>query len=333
MPRTKSDHGIKIFWPNVGSISDYSTTLKEILSNIASGKPSRSEANAMLRVKYGVTSEFARKLLNVLHASGILDSEGPLYILSSQAQNFLSTSNPDPLFHLLASRVAGFRKLIDILEARGPLSPREVEQNWEREMLPIRFAKNQCPIRYNWLRGFGYASLVAHQMILTERGLKLASQLKLSEVRDEERRATISHNDLEDKIKLIGEFFEFEAKKRPSVNEALPSYALKFREGDRQLDCLWVRYIPFAGKIKFPIEIQLGGNLADTLERLETVSQFVKRAIIVTTEKQEKAIIDRLWVKKSHLLEKLTIIFVDDVYRAVEAANVLNSLAKKIFID
>jgi len=170
-------------------------------------------------------------------------------------------------------------------------------------------------------------------MILTERGLKLASQLKLSEVRDEERRATISHNDLEDKIKLIGEFFEFEAKKRPSVNEALPSYALKFREGDRQLDCLWVRYIPFAGKIKFPIEIQLGGNLADTLERLETVSQFVKRAIIVTTEKQEKAIIDRLWVKKSHLLEKLTIIFVDDVYRAVEAANVLNSLAKKIFID
>src|SRR6266852_4203968 len=87
------------------------------------------------------------------------------------------------------------------------------------------------------------------------------------------------------------------------------------------------------GKIKFPIEIQLGGNLADTLERLETVSQFVKRAIIVTTEKQEKAIIDRLWVKKSHLLEKLTIIFVDDVYRAVEAANVLNSLAKKIFID
>jgi hypothetical protein len=256
-----------------------------------------------------------------------------LYTLSSQAQNFLSTGNPDPLFHLLASRVAGFRKLIDILEARGPLSPREVEQNWEKEMLPIRFAKNQCPIRYNWLRGFGYASLVAHQMILTERGLKLASQLKLSEVRDEERRATISHNDLEDKIKLIGEFFEFEAKKRPSVNEALPTYALKFREGDRQLDCLWVRYIPFAGKIKFPIEIQLGGNLADALERLETVSQFVKRAIIVTTEKQEKAIIDRLRVKKSHLLEKLTIIFVDDVYRAVEAANVLNSLAKKIFID
>ena len=117
------------------------------------------------------------------------------------------------------------------------------------------------------------------------------------------------------------------------MNDALPSYALKLREGDRQLDCLWVRYIPFAGRVKFPVEIQLGGNLADTLDRLETITHYVQRAIIVTTEAQEQQILDRLRVKKSPLLEKLTIIFVDDVYRAVEAASVLNSLAKRIFAD
>jgi hypothetical protein len=174
---------------------------------------------------------------------------------------------------------------------------------------------------------------VTHQIILTERGLKLASRIKVSALGAQEQRAEVSHNDLEDKVKLIGEFFEFEAKKRPSVNEALPTYALKFKEGDRQLDCLWVRYVPFAGKMKFPIEIQLGGNLADAIDRLETVAQFVQRAIIVTTEGQEEAIMDRLRVKRSTLLGKLTIIFVDDVYKAVEAANVLQSLAKKIFTE
>lgn len=51
---------------------------------------------------------------------------------------------------------------------------------------------------------------------------------------------------------------------------------------------------------------------------------------MVTTEDQEQKIIERLRVKKSLLLDKLTIIFVDDVYKAVEAATVLSALAKKI---
>jgi hypothetical protein len=197
-------------------------------------------------------------------------------------------------------------------------------------MKPLTFARNQAPIRYNWLRGFGYASVVAHQIFLTEKGLKLAADLRLSGV-PTERRVEVSHGDLEDKIKIIGEFFEFEAKKRASINDALPTYAMKLQEGDRQLDCLWVRYIPFAGHVKFPVEIQLGGNLADSLDRLETVSQHVQKAIVVTTQDQEKRIIDRLKVKRSSLLDKLTIIFVDDVYKAVEAATVLSALAKKIF--
>jgi hypothetical protein len=330
---TNTERKIKIFWPNAGSIARYPSTTREILVEITSKHPTRAEANAWLRRTYGITAEFARKLLNVLSASGILSTENGHYDVTSASRQYIQTNSADILFTSLADRVVGFREIIALLETRGSLAPKELQELWAREMMPLRFSPNQCPIRYNWLRGFGYASLVAHQLILTEQGLKLASRLKVSYARTEEQRAEVSHSDLEDKVKLIGEFFEFEAKKRPSVNEALPTYALKFRAGDRQLDCLWVRYVPFAGKMKFPIEIQLGGSLADAIDRLETVTQYVQRAIIVTTEDQEKAIIDRLEVKRSPLLSKLTIIFVGDVYKAVEAANVLQSLARKIFVD
>ena len=198
-------------------------------------------------------------------------------------------------------------------------------------MKPITFAGKQAPIRYNWLRGFGYTSVVAHEIFLTEKGLKLAADVRVGSARTEKERTEVSHVDLEEKMRVIGEFFEFEARKRASLNDALPSYALKLREGNRQLDCLWIRYIPFAGQVKFPVEIQLGGNLADSLDRLETVSQSVQKAIVVTTEDQEKKIIDRLRVKKSLLLDKLTIIFVDDVYKAVAATTVLSALANKVF--
>jgi hypothetical protein len=333
MPPARPARRMKIFWPNVGSISHYPRSTREILLRIGPSKVSRHELNAWLCEHFDVTEEFARKLLNVLGASGILQSDRDGYALSHAAQEYLNSENADLLFNLFADRVLGFAELVMLLEKLGPAPLRQIEAAWEEQMSPMRFAKNQCPIRYNWLRGFGYASLVAHQLILTEKGVRFASRLKVSHVQNEKQQAQISHEDLEEKVRVIGEFFEFEAKKRPSVTEALPTYALKFRHGDRQLDCLWVRYIPFAGKIKFPIEIQLGGSIADAIDRLETVAQFVKRAIIVTTEDQEKQIMDRLEVKKSPLLGKLTIILTDDIYKAVEATSVLQSLAKRIFID
>ena len=134
-------------------------------------------------------------------------------------------------------------------------------------------------------------------------------------------------------MRLIGEFFEFETTARASINDVLPSYALKLAEGDRQLDCLWVRYSPFGGKIKFPIEIHLGGNLADTIDRLETVSEYVQKAVIITGEEQEQKILDRLKVKRSRLLDKLVIVSIEDVYKAVQATNVLKSFTTKIFTD
>ena len=71
--------------------------------------------------------------------------------------------------------------------------------------------------------------------------------------------------------------------------------------------------------------------MADTLDRLETVSEYVQKAIIITTEEQENIILERLKVKKSRLLEKVIFVYIDDIFKAVEATNVLESLTKKIF--
>lgn len=333
MARRADSQKMKVFWPNVGSITDYPRSTGEILSHISESKPSRHEAIGWICKRYRVVPEFARKLLNVLHATGVLVWDDSHYALTHAGRDYLTKGDAEGLFRLFLQRVIGFHELLDVLEKEAPLSLRGLEERWAQRMKPLLFAKNQCPIRYNWLRGFGYASVVAHQIFLTDKGLKLLSHVRLGEALTEKQRTEVSHADLEDKIKIIGEFFEFEAKKRPSLNDALPTYALKLREGGRQLDCLWVRYIPFAGKVKFPVEIQLGGNLADSLDRLETVSQYVQKAIIVTTEDQERIILDRLKVKKSSLLDKLTIIFVDDVYKAVEAASVLSALAKRLFTD
>lgn len=333
MPRPAGQHNIKVFWPNVGGIQDYPRSTLEILSHVQDTRPSRAGAIQWMCNKYDVVKEFARKLLNVLNATDVIRTTGDRYELTPAGNEFLRTRDPSALFSPFLRKVVGFQQMLRLLESEAPLPIKELERKWAESMKPVRFADNQAPIRYNWLRGFGFATVVAHQILLTERGLKLAAEIRLATVRSETGRQEVSHVDLEDKMKIIGEFFEFEARTRASLNDALPSYALKLKEGDRQLDCLWVRYIPFAGKVKFPVEIQLGGNLADALDRLETVSHHVQKAILVTTDDQEKKALDRLKVKRSPLLEKLTIILVEDVYKAIEATNVLNALAKKIFPD
>ena len=331
MARTRSPQPIKVFWPNVGSIKDYPQSTFEILAHIRRARPDRHYAINWLCSKYRVVPEFARKLLNVFEAVGLVESDKSAYSIAAAGGDYLTAGDPDVLFRLFTDRARGFKEMFQVLESTAPISLKGLDSNWREQMRPVAFASNQGPIRYNWLRGFGYASVVARQIFLTERGLKFASELRVRRADTREGILQISHADLEDKIRMIGEFFEFEAKRRASVNEALPTYAVKLRQGDRQLDCLWVRYVPFAGQVKFPVEIQLGGSLADSLDRLETVSHYVQNAIVVTTEDQEEQIIDRLRVKKSPLLDKLTIIFVEDVYKAVEATTVLTALAKKIF--
>jgi DNA-directed RNA polymerase subunit H (RpoH/RPB5) len=282
--------------------------------------------------QYKSSREFCRKLLDMLKAVGLITILDKHYKLTTLSKNYLQTGQTDYLVWAFIDKVLGFVEIINILSEQGANDKSALKNEWETRML-VKFSGNQFEHRLNWLRAFGYADVVARNYLLTERGLKLAAEVKQKNVKTSKEKHKVSHQDLEDSIRVIGEFFEFETSPSASLNEVLPSYALKLSEGDRQLDCLWVRYIHFGGKIKFPIEIHLGGNLADTTDRLETVSEYVQKAVVITDEEQEKKLLDRLKVKKSRLLDKLVVISVEDVYKAVQATNVLKSFTTKLFTD
>jgi hypothetical protein len=323
---------LKIFWPNIGSLEDYQRNLQKTLKTIQENKFTRLELIKWIKEEFASDSiDFCRKLVDALKGIGLIKVYEKKQILTKESITYLQTEETDILINLMLKKVIGFREMIEVLKNYGSSGFEEIRKTWEDRMTPIRFKLNQSAIRLYWLRGLGYADMVSRQYFLTKKGLKLYTRLKEARVKTIEKKEEVTHNDLEDKVKIIGEFFEFEAAKRVSLNEALPTYALKLKKSGRELDCLWVKYIPFAGQIKFPIEIQLSGNLADTLDRLETVSDYVQKAIIITTEEQEKIIRERLEVKKSRLLEKVIFVYVDDIFKAVEATNILKSLTKKIF--
>jgi len=140
----------------------------------------------------------------------------------------------------------------------------------------------------------------------------------------------ISHGDIEDKLKLIGDFFQFMSVKRAAVNEARPTSGPKLTE-NRQLDCLWVRMVHFGGKVQYAFEVQVGGNISDAIERLEMVASFVQKAIVITDEKQREVIQERLAVKHSPLRDKILFLSYDDINNVAEAVNALKVFTQKVF--
>jgi len=323
---------VRTFYPLVGSISDYQKNVADILSTIQSHKYTRKEAIEWTMRQYKSSREFCRKLLDMLKVSGFIAIEGKRYKLTPISRIYLKTGQPDLLTRVFIDRVVGFAEMVRVLRDKGTIDKSALRSEWESS-LTAKLPRSQFDHRLNWLRGLGCVDVVARNYYLTDRGLKIAADIQQNAVATLKEKEKVSHSNLAESMKLIGEFFEFETTDRASINDVLPSFALKLTKGDRQVDCLWVRYVHFAGKIKFPIEVHLGGNLADTIDRLETVSEYVQKAVIITTDEQEKEIRDRLKVKKSRLLDKLVIVNTQDVYKAVQATNVLKSFTSKIFSE
>jgi hypothetical protein len=323
---------IRTFYPFVGSLSHYTSNLTAVLRYLDSQNPSRSPAFSWVASEFGTSQEFARKVLDALKALGLTTVKGRHILPTALAREFVQHQDVQKVGQLLAAKVTGMQEILELLAGAQSIEKAALFDACNKLLLqPI--PRNQFEHRINWLRGLGFVDIVAKNYYATDLGLRLAAQTRASLAKDEESRLAVSHADLEDRLVIIGEFFEFEAAKRPSINAVLPSYALKLSHGDRQLDCLWVRYVHFGGKIKFPIEVHLGGNMADTLDRLETVSEFVQKAILVTDEEREKQVIDRLKVKRSRLLDKLVIVSVEDIYKVVEATSILRSFTSKVFSD
>jgi hypothetical protein len=260
-------------------------------------------------------------------------------VLADSGRAILRNSKPEHLFSIFAAQFIGITELVELLAESQPRNWDDLFLAWHTRVgmasqqaskWSTNHAKMQFRHRLDWLRSLGIVSKLADGYYLSKTGMEQSVKTRMSAATQKEEAESISHNDLEDKLKAIGEFFEFLSVKRATVNEARPSQVPKLTE-NRQLDCLWARVIHFGGKVQYAFEVQVGGSISDAIERLEMVAAFVQKAVIITDEDQQKKIQERLHVKQSLLRDKVLFLTYDDINSVVEAVNALKVFTQKLF--
>jgi hypothetical protein len=317
--------------------NQFSYTLKAL--NFINSQPiSQEEFINWLMREFGLRYEFARKALQtVMKGCGLIRSEKRKLYLTLRGKELITTANPKVLLESFIEHYGGFEELFEVMIESGGQPAKELLKQWQEKIFlsypstktwKPRYIKTQFQHRLYWLRSLGFVKSIGADYLLSSDGFKMALELK--KAKNPQEALEISHHELEKKMQFLGEFFQFEARKRPSVNDILPPYRQKLQK-DRQLDCLWVRTVHFAGKIQYPIEIQISGSIADSIERLEMIANFVQKAIVITDCKQQKEIQERLEMKRSPLLDKIVFIDIEDVDKIVEAATIMKTITDKIF--
>jgi len=329
---------IKSFWPLPGGIRNYYKTLYKVLENVKTNSPTFLDIKNWLIKEYALTSEekTSKGYLDVIKKLGFINFENKHFQITKNGEKILNSNDAGIVFNIIVDKISGVKEIVDIISQKQPIDKKSIHNELEVKIKPGWKTDAQVGWRLNWLLSLGILETTSNKYYLTEYGIE--SKLKLNEIEitktektakgKEEKIEKISHSDLEDKLKYIGDFFEFISIKRPRINEMLPDDR-KLKSSNKELDGLWIKKIPMGGKIYYPIEVQIGGNLSDTIDRLETVSDFAQKAIIVIDEKQENILRERLNAKRSKLLDKIVCIRPEDVNKIMSATTAL----KSFFID
>ncbi len=329
---------IKSFWPLPGGIRNYYKTLFKVVEYIKANNPTFEQTRDWLIKEYSLTSEekTSKGYLDVVNKLGFIDNKNSNYIITELGKKLIATNDPLVVFKVLTEKIYGVSEIIDIISKNQPVDKKTIYSELESKLNTGWQTDAQIGWRLNWLLSLGIIETTSNKYFLTEVGNEKKSELKEialtknepTQKAKEEIIEKISHSDLEDKLQYIGEFFEFISIKRPRINEMLPEDR-KLKSSNKELDGLWIKKIPMGGKIYYPIEVQIGGNLSDTIDRLETVSDFAQKAIIVIDEEQENVLRERLNAKRSKLLDKIVCIRPEDVNKIMSATTAL----KSFFID
>ncbi len=322
----------------VGGIPKGFTNYLAILRAIDGKHLSRQEVVRLLANDYEIKESYAKNIVDLLLiGAGLVDSHEKQCELTPTGLELAKTGSATLLYDTVSSNFIGIEELTSLIEQRQPISGEELVQAWEKKIRETwnvtwnsNHARMQFKHRLEWLRALGMVNKVADTYYLSKLGMREATQRRVMEMPDAKAVEDVSHNDIENKLKAIGEFFEFTSIKRAPVNDARPTGAPQLSE-NRQLDCLWARVINFGGKVQYAFEVQLGGSIADAIERLEMVASFVQKAVVVTDEEQQTRIIDRLNVKHSSLRDKILFLSYEDIDNVVEAVNALKVFTKKVF--
>jgi hypothetical protein len=260
------------------------------------------------------------------------------YALTQIGEQLLTSKDPDLFYGIFSRTFFAVNTLVEILASIQPAgwdilrdawlthirSQRSEPSSWSQQHI-----NSQLRFRVDWLRSIGLVDFVAGRYYVSRRGSQLRRLELESTATTPAHREQIAHSDIEDKLRLIGAFFQFDVKKRASLNDILPTSS-QLRE-NRQVDSLWVRFVHFGGKLQYPFEVQLSGSMADAIERLEMVANIVQKAVVITDAKQKEKMLDRLKVKRSPLLDKIVFLEPAEVDKILEATIVMKSFTESIF--
>ncbi len=330
---------LKGFWPLPGGIRNYVATLSKILSVLSLNRFDENNLIQWMMKEYSLKSRSSAKhYIDIVKKIGLVDVRNDIFVINNAGKQFLETKDNHLVLKLLIDNIFGFEEILKLLTEKQTLDKTEIYEEIENKYHKGWETDNQILWRLYWLLSLEFVDVTSGKYYLTEKGiialneiLKIQLTKKLeAPIEIKKDLESFSHSDLEDKMKYIGDFFEFEAIKRPDLNLMLTEER-QLKSSNKELDGLWIKKIPMGGKIYFPIEIQIGGNLSDTIDRLETVSDFAQKVITVIDESQEEIMLERLKAKRSKLVDKIIFIRPEDVYKMVTATNALKPFFEKIF--
>jgi len=276
--------------------------------------------------------------LTFLGGVGLLSFRPDRVLVTRRALDYLESRDEDAIIDALRQNVYGFDEIIEALKDRSPLPREELLQACKESLakkgVGTRWRESTAETQFGtalaYLRSYRIIDTIAGQFYLVSKGLEKADQLIVARALSPEESIRLSHREVEEKLRELGDFFQFETSIRTSVNVILPAPRRLTRE-DRQLDGLWTRSLPFSGNLYYPIEIHIGGSIADAIERLEMVHEFAQKCIIVADPADQEKIKGRLQARRSKLVDKVVFVTVEDVNKALEAASALKSIASAVF--
>lgn len=322
----------------IGGIGEGFANYLLVLHKIEATTMSKQELVGWLVNRFAIATSYTSNVVTTLFTGvGVFTLQRGICTITEQGRVLLENSSPRFLYGLFADQFLGVADIPALLAEQQPLSGDSLFDAWFETIKTVigkrwnrDHARMQFKHRVDWLRSLDIINRVADGYYLSTYGMEEMVHAKMSAVKSPKKRNVISHNDIENKLKSIGDFFEFMSIKRASVNEARPASTAKLSE-NRQLDCLWARVIHFGGKVQYAFEVQVGGNMSDAIERLEMVAPFVQKAVVVTDEQQQRKIEDRLGIKNSPLRDKLLFLSFEDINQIAAAVNALKVFTEKVF--
>jgi len=340
---TKRRVGRKLLcYPMGGPVLDQFESLVSVLQAVQDSGEAAQDPVCWIRRKHHLGQSFAKKLFSVLFlGTGLVARAGRQYRLSEAGLALARKPKAENFYQVLRLNFEGVRDILTLLRKLQSASAAVLQDAWRRAMglkntevqaWSTKHAGSQMRFRLDWLRSLGLVDLVSGRYLLTPEGLRQSSAARAVGALSGSEAVALSHNEIEDKLTLIGAFFQFAVKKRASITDILSRCAAGAAE-NRQVDCLWVRFVHFGGKLQYPFEVQMSGNMADAIERLEVVASVIQKAVVVTDEHQQTVMLERLRLKRSPLLDKVVFLTPEDVDKVVSAATIMKTFTDVVFSD